>query len=83
MSDALFTELSIEQQELIAGGDGLSYQIPTIYDKVYTNYLAQNNAQSLNFLVASGPSGSTVGQQFVNQSMTIDTSANKLFKFWN
>jgi hypothetical protein len=79
MSDALFTELSIEQQEVVAGG---YYGLPGISDIVKTDYSLNANKQLMNFLVTSGPGGSISSQQFAAESTNINTSANKFFSFF-
>jgi hypothetical protein len=79
MSDALFTELSIEQQEVVAGG---YYSLSGITDTVDTYYNLNTNKEYMNFLVKSGPGGSISSQQFVAESVNISTGASKFFNFF-
>ncbi len=55
MSDALFTDLSIEQQEIVAGGSvpGLT-QNTSYFNKIF-GLIKQSN---INSAVSSGPAGS-------------------------
>ncbi len=55
MSDALFTDLSIEQQEIVAGGSvpGLT-QNTSYFNKIF-GLIKQSN---INSAVSSGPGGS-------------------------
>jgi hypothetical protein len=65
----LFSEVTEEQQQMIAGGK-------TIYDNLSTYFNA--NTTAFAFAAASGPGGSQVYQEFAEQE--IDTSAYKTFE---
>jgi hypothetical protein len=79
MSNELFADISEEQQSIVAGGGG--FDPATLLDIVKTDYLATKDTTAFKFGIASGPGGSVVEQQFVTDSVKIDTSAAKLFAF--
>ncbi|BAU04670.1 hypothetical protein NIES592_05635 [Fischerella major NIES-592] len=65
----LFSEVTEEQQQMVAGGK-------TIYDSLGTYFNADTTA--FVFAAASGPGGSLVTQEFAEQE--INTSAYKTFE---
>jgi hypothetical protein len=82
MSNELFADISEEQQSIVAGGGGYGgYDPAKIIDRVKTDYLATKDTTAFKFGVASGPGGSVVSQEFVTDSVKIDTSAAKFFEF--
>jgi hypothetical protein len=83
MSNELFADVSEEQQSIVAGGGGYDgYDPAKIIDRVKTDYLATKDTTAFKFGVASGPGGSVVTQEFATESVKIDTSAEKMFKFF-
>uniref|UniRef100_UPI0039C750FF CTB family bacteriocin n=1 Tax=Scytonema sp. PCC 10023 TaxID=1680591 RepID=UPI0039C750FF len=63
MSDALFIELSVEQQEVVAGGFGL-YSIPTVTEDNYANYNLNSKAVMFATTAVAGPGGASSTKVF-------------------
>ncbi|EHC13878.1 CTB family bacteriocin [Fischerella thermalis] len=65
----LFSEISEEQQQMVAGGKSINDYISTYFNADTTVFA---------FAAASGPGGSVVTQEFAEQE--INTSAYKSFQ---
>jgi hypothetical protein len=74
MSHQLFTELTLEQQEIVSGG---GYDSSITKDLINTSF--KQISQYLDFNVSSTPHGSSVTQKFAADQ--IKTAAKKLFVF--
>lgn len=75
MESTLFTELSENQQELVAGGG----QLTDLYDELYSRFQRENSIVMFEAEQVSGPNGSTTTQAFMQDFEYIFTDAYKDF----
>jgi len=80
MSDALFIELSVEQQEVVAGGFGL-YSIPTVTEDNYANYNLNSKAVMFATTAVAGPGGASSTKVFKASKDNIHSSAGDILTF--
>ena len=72
----LLVDLSDEQQQLVAGGDGGD----SISDLLKTHYKADFTVTDLQVAQKSGPEGSMNMQVFKHDTISLDTAALKYLK---
>ncbi len=84
MNCDLFVELSDEQQQLVAGGQGdtggaggIGNSVGSLKDKLSTYYNTNAFAVGLNVAQASTPQGSSNQQKFATDVLNINTAAFK------
>ena len=80
MSNALFTELSVEQQEVIAGGLGL-YSIPTLTENNFAKYNLNSKAVMFGTTAVAGPSGASSTKVFKASEDKIRSSSGDILTF--
>ncbi|OKH57043.1 CTB family bacteriocin [Scytonema sp. HK-05] len=80
MSDALFIELSVEQQEVIAGGLGL-YGIPTLTENNFANYNLKSKAVMFATTAVAGPGGASSTKVFKASEDNIRSSSGDILTF--
>jgi hypothetical protein len=72
----LFTEVSVEQQEVVSGGSN------EIFDNVSTYLSTSSDTVAFKFDVASTKQGSAVSQTLLANKEYFDTGAYKNFAFY-
>ncbi len=80
MSDALFIELSVEQQEVIAGGLGL-YGITNLTENNYADYKLKSKSVFFGTTAFAGPSGAGSTKVFKASEDRIHSSAGDILTF--
>jgi|GEM_PF-634623 len=80
MSDALFIELSVEQQEVIAGGLRLYYP-SNVNENNFANYNLNSKAVMFGTTAVAGPGGASSTKVFQASEDKIRSSSGDILTF--